>query len=447
MSANFTQISGPGGRVQTLVPGSGAKTFIWNPSSLKGTLPGGDFIYAERLRVRTTGTLTRVGAGTVASPNWEALAQAFGQVRVYSQFLGEIINKSLNSVPIIANHDMYFTNGFAPSTRMREQFSGSSGDEIDVEFEFAIDFKRSYLDRATDTCPWLPFLEGGIIEIDLAASNALAAYGWTMTGNWTQEIVCDWFPDRQAIIHTPVQSRLYKVISSGPEYLIKGIGAPNGMDGVVQGARLAILSWLGAGTSSSSTAKDNGFYAAFGSGGILFGTNGVTRLDVPFREQVSIDSVTSWLASFLAETAPTRYRNNIPVGQVSGISQNDMAGWPYALDPALTAGVQSLVQDSLDFWPFVWVGPYDKISDMQKLNGDISFTVTLTTPGSVVLNLFRSDEICSFSGAKVMDLMDRMGMPHVDRGGAWGYTPKLAAGKRADDSTEWGLPLKLVKVR
>jgi len=450
MSGNFTQISGPGGRVQSLAPGGSTGTWIFNPASLKGTLPGGDYLYADRVRFRIVGQLTRnATVGTVPSPNWEALAQAFGQVRVYSQFLGEMVSKPANSVPILANHDSYFNNAFGANTRARGQFSATSGVVKAFEYEFAVDFKRGYLTRETDSCPWMPFLEGGIIELDLAPQTALNTYGWTMTGTWTCEAVIDWFPDKQPLIHAPVQSRLYRVITSGPEYLIKGIGAPNGLDGVVQGARLAILSWLGAGSSAgnySGSSKDNGFYAAFGgTGGILFGTNGVTRLDVPFREQVSVDSVTSWISSFLAETRPTRFRNNIPDGQNTATAQTDMAGWPFAMDPALTVGQQSLVNDALDFWPLVWTGHYDKISDMQKVDGDLSFTVTLTTPGSVVLNLFRTDEVCGFTAAKVMDLMDRMGLPHVARGGAFNFVPKYAGGVRADDTTQWGLPLKIVR--
>lgn len=450
MSANFVQLSGPGGRVQSLAPSSGIGTVIFNPASLKGTLPGGDLLYADRIRVRVVGQLTRNStAGTVASPNWEALAQAFGQVRVYSQFLGEMVPKSLNSVPLIANHDSYFQNGFGFPTRARAQTSGSSGDVFPFEYEFEIPFRRGYLTRNTDSCPWMPFLEGGIIEIDMAPANALNTYGWTSTGTWTFEAVLDWFPDKQPLIHTPVQSRLYRVTTGGPEYLIKGVGAPQGLDGVVQGCRMPILSWLGAGKSNSNlsgTSKDNGFYAAFGgTGGILFGTNGLVRIDIPFREQVSIDSVTSIISSFLAETKPIRMRNNIPAGQTNGFAQTDLAGWPYALDPALTSVEQSLVNDALDFWPMVWPGPYDKMSDFQKLNGDVSFTATLSSPGGVVLNLFRTDEICAFNEAKVMDLMERMGFPHTSRGGAYNFAPKYAGAKRADDTTQWGLPLKIVK--
>lgn len=444
MSANFVQVSGPGGRVQTLVPGSSAQTYIFNPASLKGTLPGGDFIYADRLRFRIRGNLTKTASADSATPNWEQLAQAFGQVRVYSQFLGEMVNKSLTSVPLLANHDSWFHNGFSPPTRARGQVSGSSGDVIAVEYEFEVPFRRGYLTRQTDSCPWLPFLEGGIIELDLQASNALSAFGWTMSGNWICDLVIDWYPDKQALIHAPVQSRLYKVITSGPEYLIRGVGSPNGLDGVVQGARLAILSWLGSGDSASEGGHDSGFYQAFAGGGILFGTNGVTRLDVPFRDQVSIDAVSAWVGSFLADSKAVRHRANMPFGQFSSVGQNDLADWPYAMNPFLTFASQDLVNDALNFFPLVFPGHYDKISDFQKVDGDLSFTATLSTPPSAILNLFRTDEVCGFSAAKVMDLMDRMGLVHQSRGGRYAYIPKYADGKRADDTTNWGMPLKVV---
>jgi hypothetical protein len=124
-----------------------------------------------------------------------------------------------------------------------------------------------------------------------------------------------------------------------------------------------------------------------------------------------------------------------------------MPGWPYNED-AENYGFadQSLVNDKLDFWPLIWTGHQSKITDMQKVDGDLSFTATLTTPpNNPVLHLFRSDEICGFTVAKVLDLMDRWGLPHVSRGGAYDFVPKYGGSKGADPTTQWGLPLKIVK--
>jgi hypothetical protein len=252
-SANFVQVSGPGGRVQSFTAGGATQTWIFNPASLKGTTPGGDFMYASRMRARVTGSLLIGAGGITSSPTWEALARTLGQVRVFSPFLGEMVNKSLNSVPLLMNHDMFFCNGFKPITRQRPRFNASSGLTIPIEYEFEIPFERDYLTRSTDSCPWLPFLEGGIVEIDLAPNNVLSLYNVTATGTWSCELVIDWFTDKQAIIHAPCQSRLYRVTTGGPEYLLKAVGSPNGLDGVVMGSRLAVLSWLMKGISHFST--------------------------------------------------------------------------------------------------------------------------------------------------------------------------------------------------
>ena len=245
-----------------------------------------------------------------------------------------------------------------------------------------------------------------------------------------------------------MQSRLYRVVTTGPEYTLRVVGAPNGLDGVVSGSRLALLSWLMQGTSTTATAKDNGFYAQFGGGGILPGTAGINRLDVPFRSQVSIDDVNAWLESFLSDDNPVRYHPNIPFeGQA-----NDLADWPYIMDPTAAAvkyfATASMVNDGLDFWPLIWPQPGDRISDFQKVNGDLSFTVTFggTPPGNV-LNLFRTDEVCGFTPAKVYDIMNRMGLPHVDQGGQYTVIPKYAGAKKADATTVWGFPLKIIKVK
>jgi len=458
-SPNFVQVAGPGGRVQALTAGPNTQTWIFNPSSLKGTTPGGDFIYASRARVRVTGSLLIGNTNLARSPSWEALARVIGQVRVFSPFLGEIVNKSLNSGPLLANHDSFFVNGFRPITRTRPRFTAVSTTTVPIEYEFEIPFERDYLTRSTDTCPWLPFLEGGIIEIDLAPSNVLSVWGVTLSGTWNCELVIDWFTDKQAIIHAPVQSRLYRVTTSGPEYLLKAVGSPNGLDGVVMGSRLAILSWLmkGVGFDGSFAGPDNGFYSAFAGGGILPATNGITRLDIPWREQVSVDAISAWIGAFLADVGPTRYRpdSNVNTGLGGGpgtaIGSVDLQGWPYNDDGneyfiGSTSTHQSLIDDLLDFFPLVWTGHYSKISDMQKVDGDLSFTATLTTPPATpVLHLFRSDEICGFTQAKVLDLMDRWGLPHKSRGGSYDFIPKYSGSKRADPTTQWGMPLKIVK--
>jgi len=475
MSANFTQVSGPGGRVQTfsqgtlVAPSTSTQTFIWNPSSLKGQLDGGDFIYAKRLKFRTWGTLTAAAdaVNRPIPPNWEILAQSMGQVRVFSQFLGEMLPKSLNSVPLLSNHDMYFVNGFRPITRKRGQtMRSTSTAAYPVEFVFEAPFEREYLTRGIDSIPWMPFLEGGIAEVDLRGSNAMSEYGVMMTGNWNQTCTIDWYCDKQAQIPSPVQSRLYRVTTTGPEYVLKSVGSPQGLDGVQSGCRLAVLSWLMKGATSSEsetpTQYDNGFYSVFGpTGGLLLGTNGLTRLDVPFRTQVSIDDVSAWFESFISDVGPVRMIENLNVsayqftaGVPGDFGWNDLAGWPFAMNPTLTEGGgatgetfrQSLIQDFANFFPLIWPGHGDKISDFQKVNGDLSFTATLTDPPEAsILNLFRTDEVCAYTMAKIYDIMARMGLPHKDTGGAYTVVPKYGDGKRADATTRWGLPLKIIQ--
>jgi hypothetical protein len=266
----------------------------------------------------------------------------------------------------------------------------------------------------------------------------------------------DYYVDKQAQIHSPMQARLYRVVSPGPEFILKNVGGPNGLDGVVSGSRLAILSWLSKGVSvngASQTIPDNGFYAAFGgSGGMLFGstTNGLNRLDIPFRDQNSIDDVSAWLEAFLSDCNPIRMFNDIPV---VASATSDVSQWPFVDSPGLAlvaSKVQqttqpSLVSDLLDFFPLLWPSPGDKISDFQKVNGDLTFTASQPNPpGSAILNLFRTDEVCGFTPDKVMDLMERMGLPHKQRGGRFVYVPKYADGKKADPTTVWGFPLKII---
>jgi hypothetical protein len=456
-SANFVQVSGPQGRTQTLNAGASVNTFLWNPQSLKGQLAGGDFLYVKRIKIRSVLLLENTvgGEGSNIPPSWEVVAQAFGQVRCFSPFLGELVPKNLNSVPLLSNHDQYFANGFRPITRRRPTAATVTGaGPIAYEFIFEIPFERDYLERSIDSCPWMPFLEGGTIEVDLNASTSLANYGWQVN-SCTQTCTIDYYVDKQALIHSPIQSRLYRVVSPGPEFVLKAVGSPSGLDGVISGSRLATMSWLAKGVTvngNTDTVGDNGFYAAFGgSGGMAFGSNGLNRLDIPFRDQVSIDDVSAWLESFLSDCNPIRMFEAL---NVTGANVDDITQFPFVDSPSTTmtnsfttfgGTSQSLVCDLLDFFPLIWPSPGDKISDMQKVNGDLSFTATLSTPPAAILNLFRTDEVCGFTPDKVMDLMDRMGLPHKQRGGQYIYVPKYAGAKKADDTTVWGFPLKIIR--
>ncbi len=258
-----------------------------------------------------------------------------------------------------------------------------------------------------------------------------------------------------------MQSRLYRVVSGGPEYILKSVGSPNGLDGVVSGSRLAVMSWLAAGydtvnSTATGSFHDNGFYAAFGGAspsGPNFGSNGLTRLDIPFRGQVSIDDVSAWLEAFLSDCNPIRMFQNLVPSPATNVG--DITQWPFVDSASNTqavaetgsfASTTSLICDLLDFFPMIWPSPQDKISDFQKVNGDLSFTATQPSPpGMAILNLFRTDEVCGFTPDKVMDLMDRMGLPHKQRGGSYLYVPKYASAKKADDTTIWGFPLKIIK--
>ena len=458
-SADFVQVSGPNGRVQTFNAGASINTFLWNPQSLRGQLAGGDFLYVKRIKFRNVVVMTNNTEGANSPPSWEAVAQAFGNVRVYSPFLGELVPKSLNSVPLLANHDQYFVNGFRPITRRRPQTSSTSaGGSIQFEFVFEIPFERDYLLRSQDSCPWLPFFEGGTFEVDFNPSTSLNGYGWTVV-SCQQTCTIDYYADKQALIHSPIQSRLYKVTSPGPEYTLKGVGSPNGLDGVISGSRLAALSLLSkgyntqAGNTTSTNCGDNGYYAAFGGGGgPTFGGNGLIRVEVPFRDQVGIDDVNAMLESFLSDCNPIRMFPNEPntyvaFGDVSQFPFVDSPSLVQALAATLVGGGQSLVCDLLDFWALIWPQPADKISDFQKVNGDLNVNLNWTTPPGNILNLFRTDEVCGFTPDKVKDLMGRMGMPHVDNGGTYDFVPKYAGAKKADATTIWGFPLKIIRAK
>ena len=455
MSSNFVQLSGSGqgGRTLTLVPSTSVQTYTFIPSSLFGKI-GNDFIYADRIRVRIKGFLNLIAGGTfVPIPNREQLVQALGAVRVYSQVLGEIFPKNITTAPILQNHDNWFTNGYKPRVvdQVRTSVSTTGGPQT-VIIDLVIPFERKYLERSVDPTFWMPFLEQGIVEIDLSPSSALAALGWTMTGNWTATAVLDYHHDSQALIHVPAQPRLYRINSGGPEFQLLNVGSPQGLDGVVTGSRLAVLSWLGSGSGQQigSNFFDNGFYAGTPTGsGLNFGLNGLSRLEVPWRDQRSVDDVTAWIASFLADTQRVRQLPQIDPAAPLNI-QADCTEFPFNQDPSVAPVGDPLLGRNLNFWPLIWPAAMgEKIADMQQVDGTLSFTASFSgTPiTGPVLNYFRSDEYCQFTQAKVRDLMMRMGLPHKADGGQYDVVPKYSGAKKSSLVTAGYLPLKIVQAQ
>ena len=457
MNGNFVQVSGSGqgGRQQTLAPGTTTQTFFFTPQSLPGKI-GNDYIYADRVRLRVRGFITSTVIGAV-QPTDEVLAKALGAVRVYSPILGELVPKSLTTAPILNNHDAWFANAFKPRMpALARQTAISTTTQIPIEIEVEIPFCTDYLERPEDTAPWISMLEQGEIALDLRPSTSLSAYGWLMTGTWTATCVLDYLHDSKALIHVPNQFRTYRVNTPGPEYIMLNVGAPQGLDGIVSGSRLGVLSWLATGygptVDGALQDEDNGYYDVLApSGGLNFSINAINRIDIPWRDQRSIDEVTAFCAAFYADVMRVRRLGQIDGGIGAGGVQYDNADFPFNQDDALAAtslGGDPILSPNLNFFPLIWpYGRGSKISDMMQVDGSLSLTASFGNPDDLsIVNLFRTHEFCQFTQVKTREIMARMGLGHKLDGGDYDVVPAYHDQKRSSERTAAYLPMQIVKL-
>jgi len=472
MNGNVFQLKGPGGYTPALTASAFPQTFFFDFKGLPAQI-GNDFIYADRIRFRVSGPIHLVndpGVGhTQLMPNRQQLANIVRQIRVYSPVLGEICPRKASYGTFLINHDERFNKRFKRDVPEQIRVpAGANETEIGVFVDFEICFERDYMISSDDTTPLATMFEGGQLEIDLAPSNAIpnsvANVAWTMgTGAnaWTCRASIEYHHDSQLFIHVPTQARLYEQVLSAPSFELQNVGAPQGLDKVMSGSRLAIMSWLGAGALSLDEVPflidPCQFYTNAPAGsGVNFAQQGLQRIDIPWRDQRSIIDVQAFLHSFYSDIKRSSIVQQVNASTIAtdewiaGLTNCDLSGFPNMEDilaggaGGLMAG-DPLLNPALTLWPMIWPGSeQSKIADMQMVDGTLPFSADFGTSPSSRPYRWRTDEVCQWSPNGILDLMDDIKRPHVSRGGAYALVPKYDGARMSSDRVAAFLPQKVV---
>lgn len=488
MNGNRWQLQGPGGQTPQLTAGVSPQTFFFNLRGLPAKY-GNDFLYADSIRVRVYGPLALNAAQAVGPPaadpflypNRQCLANLVRQCRVYSPLLGELYPRKATYGTFLVNHDMWFDRRFKRTVPEQLRTGATLTTDVHQAFvDLEFPFERDYGVSPDDFTPLMALLEGGQLEVDLAPATALIGTDidpgnyWTMgTGAnaWSCRASIQYHHDSQLVIHVPTQKRLYEQTLSAPSFELQNVGAPQGLDGVISGSRIAVMSWLGAGRNNGGegggyTVDPCQFYvnAAPGSG-VNFAQQGLQRMDIPWRDQRSVIDVQSWIQDFLSDI-----KRNPTVTQADaqaalseqflsfGLNPCDLSGFPFAQDITTTIDTgfnfganiigDPLLNPALTFWPMVWPsGEGSKIADMMMADGTLQFSADFADAPSSRAYRFRTDEVTMFTPEKIMDLMDALQTPHQARGGSFVYVPKYDGARMGSARTAAFLPQKIVPVK
>jgi hypothetical protein len=490
MNGNRWQLQGPGGYTPQLTAGPSPETFFFNLRGLPAKL-GNDYLYADSIRARVFGPIHLTSTipstspvsrrGSTMAPNRQQLANVVRQIRVYSPLLGELYPRRATYGTFLINHDNWFDRRFRRNIpeSARQMLSQGQGAETLVQafVDLEIPFERDYGVSPDDFTPLMSLLEGGQLEIDLAPTNCLtgtnygAALGsnpWVLDGTsnaWSCRASIHYHHDSQLFIHVPTQKRMYEQTLSAPSMELQNVGAPQGLDGVISGSRIAVMSMLGVGPTVTVVESDvqvdpNKFYtnAAAGSG-VNFAEQGLSRLDIPWRDQRSVIDVQSWIQDFMTDIKRVPLQQQwganeaLTIEAENGLILSDLSGFPYDEDivaqfnslPSAPAVGDPLLNPHLGFWPIIWPSAEgSKVADMQMVDGTLQHSMDFATPPSSRAYRFRTDEVTMFTPDKMMDIMDALQVPHVNRGGQNVYIPKYDGSRMGSQRVAAFLPQKIV---
>lgn len=417
------QLSAAGNRAPTLTPSGNVQSLTFNLTSLPGATDD-MFNYAQNVVVRIDYTITGGGGAVI---NYDALGKIVDSFRLFSPVLGELYPQPRTRGVDVFWFDSWLGQGFRPSGVGRAQIAAVNTTDYTGSVYFVLPLSFEFLSREHDTGCWLPLLENGLLEVRLAANNVLNADSASAVLKATPFTIAAWIeylPQPEALIQTPFQFRLYEWTTAGTQIKMQQVGAPNGLKGVQDGARLAALAWY-----SNTTAA--------GLGG-TFAMNALTRISLPWRRQDSIDCPDAYVRSLFGLMGK---RSGYIVGGGAASALHDGGSWPFQMNATPN---NTLMDANLAFYPAVMPGWNSNISKFQKVAGDLFVDAGFSaTPNGT--HRLRSLEFGAFTPDFVKELMARMGRP---ASAGWIAYPKVDKKQNLASVSAnklWGLPLKVVR--
>jgi hypothetical protein len=179
--------------------------------------------------------------------NGDVMPLVMDSYDVNSPIIGNTHPRDTFTSPIAKHIVEFFCGGYRYSDGMRRQISGTEGDYFYTNYQI-LPFAHELFEKPHHSAIWLGWLNATKVKNYVAPSNALINYSPSITvdsvrvRNWVEFIVSD-----ELIMPTINQWHLYETpASGGTTAIVQGIGTPNGLLDVQDGARVAALLELNA---------------------------------------------------------------------------------------------------------------------------------------------------------------------------------------------------------
>jgi len=353
-----------GGKNPTITPGN-AQTVTFAMNNVPVGKNGRFWYYVTAIVVKLVTVVDQPSAGSAAI-NSDKLWKIVQSLQVQCPLLGQLFTHANTSGAAMGNIIQRYGFGFN-ALHSRAQIPTTDADTT-VTLYYRIPFAYEFLKKPHETAPWGGFLEGGTVEVRIAASTVLDGDSTGAVIKATTSLRCwmELIPVPEVCLHAPTHWRLHIIPGSSTRSTIQDMGSSDGLQGIDQskGVGIASLLYLTDATGIGLGGPD--------------GADNITGIDVPWRDQDRIDSVDAFYVAFEAMQGNARQnRNAVPV-------PHDGGSWPYTI--AATPNGDLNDAQAL-FFPIVSCGRDFETSKLQTLAGakDINFQYTSTPSASANL--------------------------------------------------------------
>lgn len=380
----YWQLGAAGNKAPTYTPGAAAGSAA--TFNLQG-LPGRSedmFAMGTALVLELETDVDQASASTTAIDH-DSLYDMVDGLRIRSEVLGELYPLQHTRGAVAGIIQQIVGGCYRLPQTVRRQIPTTDQDNF-LRLVYRLPFALEYMRKPHHHAIWLPFLEGGEFEVRMQDSAVLVAN--SVVEMTTLRAWLEYLPMPEAIIPRPHQFREYITPGSSTQHILRNVGGQSGLRGVKSGGRLDWLCNLG--DTRGLDGSD--------------GPDNFTRVDLPWRGQVSHDVPQAYVSTFL-----TAIRHRITPGQ-AGTQTTNRWDWPYnvGLAPDWTTATLALNSANLAFLPLVWPGVDAELTKFQKVAGDLvcNYGYTTTPMGS---SRHVSHEVLDYTDDMKEELMRLMG--------------------------------------
>lgn len=353
----FRQLAAAGVRAPTLTPGSDVQATIFNITGLEAST--GDMRnYVQNFVIRCTTVLDQPGAGG-AVIDWDKMYKAANGIRLFSPLLGEPYPLAHTRGATLGHIFQVVAGGYNYPQPARIQVAAADGDTT-VDLYYILPFSFECFAKPHETAQFAGFFDQGELEFRFAAATAFDgdSTGALTKATTTIRAWVEYYPSPDNVIGVPFQFREYIVPGNSTEFVLRGVGQSSGLRGTAPGAGLIMLAWLTNATGIGLAGADTAAVP--------------TRIDIPWRSQVSMDTLDPYFTS-LRRMVGKRVG---PAATVTTAALADSSGWPNTMAATLN---NSPAAAGAMFVPIIMPGREFETSKAQKVQGDLTVNMGFST--------------------------------------------------------------------